>query len=445
MRDDFIYENDEGDVEEFSREPRERAFTHAGVLNSRNQFTQYAQQVNHEAPSMNEENGKDLINRNLNIIINKSVLFKKYVKEEEERLSSKGSSEKSNEKKFKYDTLPTMKTGTGNKYIFLNYIKLLLIYLENPNFISSTMLNQPSTSSSNPSIQPIPLLNPLLANTPQANYIMDDRLYRYDTFPYMDPIPLISPITNAKLYPPSTRNYFNIDLLQEGNYSIPVALPGYNIFRPNPFNNLNNFVSTPTGIEKVTFAPYTPNKEVSMQNKILINDDNKLERQDTPQFKQSASTQPNETDKNVEDFYEHNKDISDKENTDKKKLKRPSLDLNLVNTSDTGKIFSASVVNSYLNKNVTDTNTNINQPQPDNINLINQQSQNPPNEAGVQVAPASSDTLTDEKHAGEDESSGTNLSEKSNTQSQQPNRVKLLKLEGKNLAISPKSAFVKMK
>jgi hypothetical protein len=307
------------------------------------------------------------------------------------------------------------------------------------------MLNQPSTSSSNPSIQPIPLLNPLLANTPQANYIMDDRLYRYDTFPYMDPIPLISPITNAKLYPPSTRNYFNIDLLQEGNYSIPVALPGYNIFRPNPFNNLNNFVSTPTGIEKVTFAPYTPNKEVSMQNKILINDDNKLERQDTPQFKQSASTQPNETDKNVEDFYEHNKDISDKENTDKKKLKRPSLDLNLVNTSDTGKIFSASVVNSYLNKNVPDANTNINQPQPENINLINQQSQNPPNEAGVQVAPASSDTLTDEKHAGEDESSGTNLSEKSNTQSQQPNRVKLLKLEGKNLAISPKSAFVKMK
>jgi hypothetical protein len=118
MRDDFIYENDEGDVEEFSREPRERAFTHAGVLNSRNQFTQYAQQVNHEAPSMNEENGKDLINRNLNIIINKSVLFKKYVKEEEERLSSKGSSEKSNEKKFKYDTIPTMKTGTGNKYFF---------------------------------------------------------------------------------------------------------------------------------------------------------------------------------------------------------------------------------------------------------------------------------------------------------------------------------------
>lgn len=298
------------------------------------------------------------------------------------------------------------------------------------------MINQQSTSSSNPSIQPIPLLNPLLASTPQANYIMDDRLYRYDNFPYMDPIPLISPITNAKLYPPSTRNYFNIDLLQEGNYTIPVALPGYNIFRANPFNNFNNFVSTPTGIEKVTFTPYTPNKEVSMQNKILINDDNKLDSQQTPQFKQNNSSQPNEAVKKVEDFYDQIKDISDKENTNTKKLKRPSLDLNLVNTSDTGKIFSDSIANSYLSKNEKDTNINLNQ---------QRYQKTPPNEAVLQYGPSSSGTLTDEKQAAEDESSGTNLSEKSNIQGLQTNRIKLLKLEGNNLAISPKSAFVKMK
>lgn len=36
----------------------------------------------------NEDNGKDLAKRNLNMIINKSVLFNNYVKEEEERRSS---------------------------------------------------------------------------------------------------------------------------------------------------------------------------------------------------------------------------------------------------------------------------------------------------------------------------------------------------------------------
>jgi hypothetical protein len=36
----------------------------------------------------NEDNGKELAKRNLNMIINKSVLFNNYVKEEEERRSS---------------------------------------------------------------------------------------------------------------------------------------------------------------------------------------------------------------------------------------------------------------------------------------------------------------------------------------------------------------------
>lgn len=104
MTDDFIYEHDELDDEKFTRESKQKGFTNAGVHNTRQQLTQYAHHMNSEIPSMNEENGKDLVNRNLNIIINKSVLFKKYVKEEEERLSSKGSSEKTREKKFKYDT-----------------------------------------------------------------------------------------------------------------------------------------------------------------------------------------------------------------------------------------------------------------------------------------------------------------------------------------------------
>jgi hypothetical protein len=38
--------------------------------------------------NFNDENGKELAKRNLNMIINKSVLFNNYVKEEEERRSS---------------------------------------------------------------------------------------------------------------------------------------------------------------------------------------------------------------------------------------------------------------------------------------------------------------------------------------------------------------------
>ena len=288
-------------------------------------------------------------------------------------------------------------------------------------------MNQTSTSSSIPSIQPVPILNPLLATSPQGNYLLDDRLYRYETFPYMDPaIPLISPITNAKLYPPSTRNYFNIDLLHEGNYSIPVTMPGYNIFRANPFNN---YVSTPTGLEKINFqSQYTPNKEISMQNKILINED---ERNETPSFKTEPVAEKAAEEKKVEEFNEEV--VPKEENTEKKKLKRPSLDLNLVNDSETGKIFTASMVNSYMNKSI-----------PTNNNIIKI------NEAIIPVTAQVPTEIKEDKPLTQDEeSSGTNLSDKSsnleNRGTPSANRIKMVKLEGKNLAISPKSAFMKMK
>jgi hypothetical protein len=275
----------------------------------------------------------------------------------------------------------------------------------------------------------------MLSTSPQGNYMLDDRLYRYETFPYMDPaIPLISPITNAKLYPPSTRNYFNIDLLHEGNYSIPVTMPGYNIFRANPFNN---YVSTPTGLEKINFqSQYTPNKEISMQNKILINEDegkieNKLERNETPSFKTAPIAEKAAEVKKVEEFNEEV--VPKEENTEKKKLKRPSLDLNLVNDSETGKIFTASMVNSYMNKSIPTNNNilNINEP----------------------LIPATADVPTEIKEekplTQEEESSGTSFSDKSsnldNRGTPSANRIKMVKLEGKNLAISPKSAFMKMK
>ncbi len=219
------------------------------------------------------------------------------------------------------------------------------------------MLNQPFSGSTNPSIQPIPLLNPLLAS---QSYLLDDRFFRGENFPFDPTLPLISPINpNLKLYPPSTRNYFNIDLLGDANYSLPVAIPGYNIFRQNPFRD---FVPTPTNFDKISFnQSFTPSKEVSMQNKILINEEKELERTMTPSFKPIKTDEKQIEVSNLDLKKDQGEALETSETQreqvfksdpgEKKKLKRPSLDVNLIENSETGKIFSASIANSYGKSN----------------------------------------------------------------------------------------------
>jgi hypothetical protein len=296
------------------------------------------------------------------------------------------------------------------------------------------MLNQPSSGSTNPSIQPIPLLNPLLAL--QRDYLIEDRFFKTDSYPFDLSLPLVSPINpNMKLYPPSTRNYFNIDMLGEPSTHYPgyqfSNYPAYNIFRPNPFRD---YVSTPTYMEKITFNPnLTPSKEISMQNKILINEEHELERTLTPSFKPINEDKPldvvnldlkkriekesqeaeknvskeNETEKNLDKLGEI-QDIeknSHQPNEIKKKLKRPSIDMSLIEDSETGKIFSASIANVY--------GKGLNQ------------------SAKTQV------TSFDTK----------NLEEKSENAKTPSNQKFNMTKNDKNadLTISPKSAFVKMK
>ena len=324
-------------------------------------------------------------------------------------------------------------------------------------------INQTSSSSTNPSIQPIPLLNPLTST--HNSYILDDRLYRYDTFPYMDPtMPLISPINpNAKLYPPSTRNYFNIDLLYEGNYTLPIAMPGYNIFRANPFN-VNNFITTPTNLEKISFNAFsTPNKEVSMQNKILINEEEEVEKLDrtmTPSFKPISSDVMKVEEKPLEESTEkkENREIDFKEKdklelnnkpeqipefiSDRKKIKRPSIDLNLINSSETGRIFSESVANKYT--------TTINKPETE----TNETQETP---LDIKTEPQSEiKEIINEEPLKEEEGTVTNISDKSAAMAENKinppttptmtttnNNNKFVNVS--NLTVSPKSAFVKLK
>ena len=46
--------------------------------------------------------------------------------------------------------------------------------------------------------------------------------------------------------------------------------------------------------------------------------------------------------------------LNNSQQSDKRKTNRPSIDLNLINSSETGRIFSASVANSFLYNSVSE-------------------------------------------------------------------------------------------
>ena len=132
MQDDFIYGNDE-DVEEYIKDVRDIRDSRAyAQFPSRNQFGQFSNYPNAQGSAIEnvlpEENGKELVNRNLNIIINKSKLFKNYVKEEEERLSSgKDSAQKSTKQEFSYSNMNSNKIGIKFKFMILLFFSFFTI------------------------------------------------------------------------------------------------------------------------------------------------------------------------------------------------------------------------------------------------------------------------------------------------------------------------------
>jgi hypothetical protein len=137
---------------------------------------------------------------NLNIIIDKSILFNNYVKEEEEKTRSLSSNVPSAEK---VDT-------TGDKFLFDTNIYL-------------------------------PLEN--------NNMLLFNKTHHFDYFPLDYHQPMISPINyRAPLFPLSTKNHFNFDMMI------------------NPYDISKTFLRSPVCIEKYI------NKEINMQNKILINE-----------------------------------------------------------------------------------------------------------------------------------------------------------------------------
>jgi hypothetical protein len=98
MKEDFIYEHPEATESEDEDEQN------------------YNENFNIEnIPT--DENGNELIKRNLNIIINKSVLFKNYVKEEEEKRSA----EKTNKQEFSFGGTSQVNTkGNMDRHCYNN-------------------------------------------------------------------------------------------------------------------------------------------------------------------------------------------------------------------------------------------------------------------------------------------------------------------------------------
>jgi hypothetical protein len=240
-----------------------------------------------------ENNGDTNFNNgsnNLNIIIDKSILFNNYVKEEEERsrsLSGVPSSNKSENPEFVF---------TENTYP--------LPVINNTN----TILKDYDFANSN-----LTLFN---------KNIFDYYMVEY-------PQPLVSPINSrAQLYPMSTKNHFNIDLMMN-----PYDFAS---FPKNPGSSLRS----PICVEKYI------NKEVNMQNKILINEvDNKDTL--TPRFKKEDDffTDIDTTNKHSEDMAF--------ERRPSKNGKLLSLDMDEVNKIDTNKFYTESIT-SYENNNNKD-------------------------------------------------------------------------------------------
>jgi len=211
----------------------------------------------------------------------------------------------------------------------------------------------------------------------QTNLLFDERMYRtsnYETFPYVEPgIPLMSPINpNAKIYPTSTRNYFNIDLLNEGNYQIPISMQNYNMLRQSGHGLLpsSGYISSPSNFEMtgIGLTPLqqqnlqlTPNKEIALRNKILINEsdmigiqNNYLARNCAYQLLEASKKEEYLNEEGLKNIKNTNIPVIGNSLLDyaemqlhKAKtatlLKKPSLDLTMINENETGNIFKQSL------------------------------------------------------------------------------------------------------
>jgi len=214
-------------------------------------------------------------------------------------------------------------------------------------------------------------LRPIFQNNVNNSNIIHDHNYQNEKNDSNLLIPLISPLNyynNRNLLAHlqlSTKNSMNINLdnllppselescVYNGNY--------YNYLYPNyisPSNNNINFYNNLNNISNNSNSNY--NKEINIQNKILINETAKSEVELEKKFSFGLDNNSNSNLNYHTSNYNSNQDknnevngVNTKENKPNKKnnlskLKKiPSIDLDLIKASDTQKIFSDSFMETF--------------------------------------------------------------------------------------------------
>jgi hypothetical protein len=124
----------------------------------------------------------------------------------------------------------------------------------------------------------------------------------------------------------------------------------YNYFKKSKINF--NVGAMPENSDKTNSHFIPSNKEINLQNKILINESNLLsiESCSTPKFKESKNDIPE-----AQQEFSLNQVSSHKK---KNRPMRPSIDLDLINENEISRLFTESVVNSV--KTLNNVNSQIN-------------------------------------------------------------------------------------
>ena len=200
--------------------------------------------------------------------------------------------------------------------------------------------------------RPIPLS---CTNSHKENFIFDDKLQQtlqIDYIGFSDQLmPMISPINSSNLlYPQSTKNHFHFDMT--GNEQLQKL--NFNKIKKQKINfNMNTVPENSVN----TYQHYiTSSNEINLQNKILINESNlvSIESLSTPNFKISK----NEFHQDEKEFFVNSRTFKNEKNNNRSN--RPSIDLDLINDDEVGRMFSESVVNSVKTLNNANMQINFN-------------------------------------------------------------------------------------
>ena len=209
----------------------------------------------------------------------------------------------------------------------------------NPNINNINIENNDNNNNNNKTkFRPLEISIPVTpkytnGQTPRINYNYNNNIYDERFTYYENNQPQISPMNVNMIYLNSARNLFNVDL----SYENPKFKNG------NYYNNNNLISQTPFG-----------NKEVTLNNKVLINNNESninFDNTNTYQINEDfTSDVPNYNNYTLTSTTNMNNNTYDNYLIPSSRNHKPVIDINLINQSDTNNIF--------INNNFSPLNNN---------------------------------------------------------------------------------------